>query len=128
MEELIQNIVNELGATSGAIMAPNKAKQLLYCYDSYNMPPEWVEIKNPFNNHTNVGNVYVYKTGQPVINNGFSDMFHGHYIESVLIVPIQKNGITLGTLEVIHSEKDRNFTQEDLDKATEFSKHVEIKH
>lgn len=123
----LRNIVNDLGATSAAIMTPNSNGQHLYCYGSYNMPSEWIALINQFDTYTNVGNVHVYKTGRPVINNGFSNDFHGHYIESVLIVPIKKEDTTIATLEVIQSQKGKSFTEEDLVKAEGFSKQIEIK-
>jgi transcriptional regulator with GAF, ATPase, and Fis domain len=122
----LAEIITELGADSAAIMAPNDSGQHMYCYDSVNMPPEWVAIKNPYDEYTNKGNVYVFKSGSPVINNGFSDVFHGHYIESVLIVPIMDGEKVAGTLELIHSEKGKSFSESDLQKAKEFSGQIVI--
>ena len=53
----LEVIANELGADSVAIMVPNDAERHLDCFDSYNMPPEWIAIKNPYDEQVPSGNV-----------------------------------------------------------------------
>ena len=123
----LETLVKDIGASSAAIMVPNTAEKYLYCFDSYNMPTEWVEIKNSFDKYSSYGNVHVYKTGNPKITNSLKIPFHGHYIESVMIVPIKQKDKVIGTLELIHSSLNKTFNKSDLQKAVDFSNKIEIK-
>lgn len=118
---MLESIVKKLGADSAALMVPNVKEGYSYCYQSFNMPREWVAVKNSFDETVPGGNVEVYKTGKPAITNHLSKKLEGHYIESVLIVPIVRNNAVLATLELVHTTKGKTFSQQDLAVAQEFS-------
>lgn len=122
----LKKIVEEIGADSAAIMAPNVTEGCLFCYESFDMPQEWVEIKNPLDEQRPGGNVQVYTTGTPSISNHIRVMFHGYLIDSVMIVPVYRDGNIIATLELIRDEDNRAFTKEDMENALEFAKEIQI--
>lgn len=124
---ILEPIVKEIAADSAAIMAPDKTKEHLFCYDSFNMPQKWIDIKNPFDEGTPSGNVQAYKTGQATITNHLQKMLEGYYIESVMIVPIKRGGDIVATLELIHDKDSKVFTEDDLRKAKQFADKLETK-
>lgn len=123
----LESIVKETGADSAAIMAPNEAEGHMFCYASFNMPPEWVTIKNAFDDYTPQGNVQVYKTGKSIIANHLREMLEGYYIESVMIAPIKHKGRTVGTLELIHDRNNKAFTLDNLRKAEAFADSLNLR-
>lgn len=121
----LDKIVEELDADSAAIMMPNKAEGHLFCCASYNMPPEWVAIKNSFDEKIPGGNVEVFKTGEPATTNHLQKMLEGFFIESVMIVPIYRGNDLIATLELIHDKDDKVFTEADQQVAEAFVKEIE---
>lgn len=124
---MLEPIVKEIGADSAALMVPNIKEKYNYCYTSYNMPREWVEIKNSFDEKVPGGNVEVYKTGKPAITNRLSKELEGHYIESVMAVPVIRKGKTVSVLELVHTKKGKTFSRQDLALAQSFTQRIEIK-
>lgn len=122
----LDSLVKQIGADSAAIMIPNIAEQYLLCHDSFNMPKVWVDIRNSFDENIKGGNVEVYKTGTAAITNNLRITLKGHFIESVMIVPIKEKGKTVAVLEVIHDKKGKEFNNQDLQKALEFTSQIEI--
>lgn len=118
-------IANELGADSAAVMLPDDAEQVLVCYDSYNMPPEWTAIRNSYDKETPGGNVEVYRTGEPATSNHLRTTLEGFFIESVMIVPVKRDEKTIATLELIHDKDDKTFSEEDRNAAEIFAKKLE---
>ncbi|MGC1176544.1 MAG: GAF domain-containing protein [Candidatus Saccharimonadales bacterium] len=118
---ILESIVREIGADSAAIMAPDKANGHLFCYTSFNMPQEWVGIKNSFDEDTPGGNVEAYKTGQAIITNYLQKMLEGYYIESIMVVPIKRGEDIVATLEVIHDRANETFTKGDLQIVQQFA-------
>ncbi len=106
-------------------MVPNLAKRHNYCYDSYNMPSEWVAIKNSFDETTSGGNVEVYKTGKPAITNHLARKLEGRYIESVMILPVMRLGKTIAMIELVQSSDNKSFSQNDLLVVAELAKQLE---
>jgi len=118
---ILKTIVQDTGADSAALMVPNKQDRYNYCYDSYNMPTEWVAVKNSFDEDVPGGNVEVYQTGKASITNQLCSTLEGHYIESVMILPIKRSNATIAMLELVHSAKGNSFSAEDLKIAEEFA-------
>lgn len=123
----LESIAKDIRADSAAIMVPNLAEGYLFCYDSFNMPQEWIEIKNSFKEKTHGGNVEVYKTGKPAISNHLQARLKGYGIESVMIVPIKRRRKTIATLELVHSKEDKVFTDSDLHEAEYCAKKIKIR-
>lgn len=117
----LENIAHALGADSAAVMVPDLKQRHCYCYESYNMPREWTEIKNSFDEDVPGGNVEVYQTGKPAITNHLSTLLQGHHIESVMIVPVIVQGETAAMLEVVRRQNKRGFTDAELAKAIELA-------
>lgn len=117
----LEAIVKQVNADSAAIMIPDVKEQYNYCYDSYNMPPEWVAIKNSFDENVPGGNVEVYKTGKPSITNHLNEPLEGHHIESVMIVPVVRNNKIIAVLELVRSQNKDKFTEDELAHAQKFS-------
>jgi hypothetical protein len=124
---LLDYIVIALGADSAAIMMPNETAKHLFCFDSYNMPKEWIEIKNSLYEKVPGGNVEVYKTGVSATSNHLRRMLKGFFIESVMILPIRREKTTIAMLEIIHYKDNKTFSNEDLQKAEAFAKGLEPK-
>lgn len=118
-------MVEEIGADSAAIMVPNVAEGYLFCYDSFNMPREWIDIKNLLSEKVPGGNVEVYKTGKSATTNHLRKMLKGFYIESVMITPIKRGEKTIAMLELIHDKDNKVFSEQDLQKAEAFTKELE---
>ncbi len=123
----LQTIIEEIGADSAAIMVPNVKEGHLFCFDSVNMPQEWIDIKNRLSEKVVGGNVEVYKSGKPAITNHHRIMLKGFYIESVMITPIKRGEKTVATLELIHDKDNKVFIEKDLHKAKSFAKKLEIR-
>lgn len=121
----LESVVNQLNADSAAIMMPDKDRKYLFCLDSYNMPPEWVEIKNSFDEKIPGGVAEVYKTGKSAITNHLDKTVEGFYIESVMIVPIKHGQKTVAVLEVIHDKDSKVFSAEDRLIAENYAKKTE---
>lgn len=119
----LQSIVEALRADSAAIMVPNRRH--LFCYASYNMPQEWIDIRNSFDEKVPGGNVEVYRTGKPAITNHLRKMLEGYFIESVMIVPIQREGKTIAILELIHDRDNKTFDETDQQAAEKYAKDIE---
>jgi hypothetical protein len=123
----LEEIVKKIGANSAAIMVPDSAKRYLFCYDSFNMPQAWIDIKNSFDEKVPGGNVEVYKSGRPAITNHLKTMLKGYYIESVMITPIKQDGRTIAVLEIIHNKEEKAFTEADQWAGDEYASKIEIK-
>lgn len=123
----LESIAKGVRTDSVAIMVPNSAEGYLFCYDSFNMPQEWIEIKNSFKERTPGGNVEVYKTGKPAISNHLQAKLKGYDIESVMIVPIRRRRKIIATLELVRSKEHRAFTNSDLREAEYCAKKIKIK-
>ncbi len=121
----LKSICININADSAALMVPNLAERHNYCYDSYNMPSEWVAIKNSFDETTSGGNVEVYKTGKPAITNHLARKLEGHYIESVMILPVMRLGKTIAMLELVQSSDNKSYSRNDLLVAVELAKQLE---
>jgi GAF domain-containing protein len=121
----LESIAKQIGADSAAIMASNAGRQHLYCYASYNMQPEWIAIKNRLDETVPGGNAQVFRTGEAAITNGLKETLKGHYIESVLVVPIKRQGVTVATLELIHSSEGESFSETDRVQAEAFAETLE---
>ncbi len=115
----LETIVDQVGAESAAVMFPHETEPCLYCKENINMPPEWVEIKNPLDNTTSNGKVYL--SGEPHIAEHIDLEFVSHFISSVLIVPIQKDNKVLATLELIISDPAKSFNRNAQSDATKFA-------
>ncbi len=89
------------------------------------MPSEWVAIKNSFDEDVPGGNVEVYKTGVSAITNHLSQDLEGHYIESVMIVPVIRERQTIAMLELVHRQIGQIFSQQDLKRSEELAKQLE---
>jgi hypothetical protein len=126
MPSSLKQIVEAVGADSAAIMVPNVTAKHTYCYDSYNMPQVWVNVKNSFDEKVSGGNVEVYKTGVPAITNHLQKMLEGHLIESVMIVPVKQAGKTIAMLELIHDKHNKIFSEEDLQKALKLAQALNL--
>lgn len=116
----LKKIVKMIGADSAALMMPNDKDRYIYCYDSYNMPEEWVNIKNLYDENTPSSNEVVYKTDRPVIANLCRRKLKGYHIESVMILPIKRGKETIGMLELIHTQANKIFSGKDLYTAQNF--------
>ena len=99
----LETIVEQVGAESAAVMFPHETEPWLYCKESVNMPPEWVEITNPLDNTTSNGKVYL--SGEPHVEEHIDIEFVNHFISSVMVVPILKDDRVLATLELIISDQ-----------------------
>lgn len=119
---MLKDIVEELGADSAAIMIPNIEGRYNYCHLNFNLPKEWINIINSFDETVSGGNVEVYFSGKPAITNHLSTYLMGHYLESVLIVPIFKDNKVSSVLEILSRRKGKSFTKEDVVIAETFAK------
>lgn len=117
----LETIAKTTNADSVALMVPDIDEGYSYCYDSYNMPPEWIAIRNSFDEKIPGGNAEVYKTGNPATTNFLSENLKGYHIESVMIVPVKRDGHTIAMLELVHRDVGKNFTDEDLQLAQDFA-------
>ena len=115
----LKEIIQKVGAESAAIMAPHLNEPYLFCKESINMPPEWVEIKNPIDNLTNNGRVYL--SGQSYIAEHIDIEFVGHSISSILIVPIKKGKKPIATLELIISDTGKSLNKDAQKVAEDFA-------
>lgn len=62
------------------------------------MPQALVDIKNSFDEQMVGGNAAVHKRCKSAITNNLGKELKGYYIESILIVPILSEGITVATI------------------------------
>ncbi len=125
--QALEAIVKTIDADSAAIMVPDETERVLFCYDSFNMPAEWVAIKNSFDEEVPGGTVEVYKTGEPAISNHLQKTLKSYYVESVMIVPIRRDEKTIATLELIHVKDNKAFNEDDRRQAEEFVKQISFK-
>jgi hypothetical protein len=88
-------------------MAPHPTEPYLYCKYSYHMPPEWVAIKNPLDESTANGRVYLSGNPAAAYHNDFE--LEGHFISSYLVVPIIKEGKVVSNLELVITDKSKSF-------------------
>lgn len=121
----LETIAKKLNADSAAIMLPNDNQKYLFCFDSYNMPPEWIAIKNPYDENIPGGVVEVYKTSTSAITNHLRKTVEGFFIESVMIVPVKQHERTVAVLEIIHDKDDKVFSKKDRLIAEDFTQKLE---
>jgi hypothetical protein len=122
----LKSIVEDTNADCAAIMVADADENYMYCYEHFNMPEDWVSIKNPFEGHSKTGNVHVYKNNTVSLVNDFHGEHFGHHQESYFIVPIVLEGATIGTLELVNTKKGKKFSQSDIEKASVFAKNIKI--
>jgi hypothetical protein len=115
MDEIIKKLVLELKASSGAIMIVDYKNKVLACGAHYNMPDVWVQLVNPLEHSTDKNtNGRVALTGVAEIENGTNVDFHGHPIASYIVVPIKKNEIVVGNIEILSDDPNFKFSNQDL--------------
>ncbi len=113
MDEYIERVVKDLGASSGAIMVVFEKDGVLRCGASYNMPQVWIDLVNPLENTPDKNtNGRVASTGIAEISNNCNQNFHGYPINSIIVVPVKANGNVVGNLEII-SDSDKTFDVND---------------
>lgn len=109
MDDKIQSIVTKLGASSGAIMVVDEQAKVLRCAASYNMPDAWVNLVNKLEIAPGNSNGTVACTGKVSIENNLNEMFHGHLLDSVIVVPVKSEGRVVANIEIVSDKKDRTF-------------------
>jgi hypothetical protein len=115
MEKVIKKIVEELNASSGAIMVRSpKDDNLLVCGASYNMPKVWDNLVNTVEDNPKNLNGTVAFTGKPITANKVNKIFHGYPVNSVIVVPVLRSGKVVANIEVISDTDKRFFSDEDL--------------
>jgi hypothetical protein len=103
----LKEIVEKTGADAAAVMAPHATKAYLFCKDSYNCPPEWAPLKNPLDESTANGRVYL--SGKSEIGHHVDVELAGYPISSFIIVPITSGGKVIANLELIITDKNKTF-------------------
>jgi GAF domain-containing protein len=116
MEELLKQAVELTGAWGGTIMKPQGKKRVLKCILIYNLPRDWLNITNDFDNTAN-GRSYL--SGKPVlVQNTVIAQPKGvttyHEIHALAAVPINKDGRVVGVVEVIKDRPNSVFSREDV--------------
>ena len=114
----LEDIVHELNATYAAVMIADVSLGYLYCDSGFNLPKEWVNIKNPLDESSLNGKAYVSR--QAKIMNNMNSKLEGHFVSSVIIVPLMQNNQILGTVELISSATGKTFSEADLDRFKSF--------
>lgn len=115
MEKVIKKIVEELNASSGAIMVRSpEDDNLLICGASYNMPKAWDDLVNRVEDNPKNLNGTVAFTGKPKIANSLNIIFHGQPVGSVIVVPVMRLNKHVVNIEIMHYSYDQVFSDEDL--------------
>lgn len=116
----LRTLVESVNANCAAIMKPHPTKPFFYCFESFHVNPDWKNIKNPIDSSTNNG--IAYTTGKPVLKEHIDKEYVGHFLSSVLVVPIVKDMVIQGTLEIIITDQTKSFPPDAIKKAQEFAK------
>lgn len=117
---ILRTIAESVGANCAAIMMPHPTKPYIYCYEDFHLTPDWRKIKHPLDTSSNNGKVYL--TGKPMLIEHIDKEYVGHFLSSVLLVPIIKDNVVQGTLELIITDQTKSFKPGALKKAQDFAK------
>jgi hypothetical protein len=116
----LKGIVEKTGADAAAVMVPHATEPYLFCKDSYNCPAEWTPLKNPLDDSTANGRVYL--SGKSEAGHHVDVELAEHLISSFIIVPITRDGKVIANLELIITNKNKTFLAEAQQVAEVFTK------
>jgi GAF domain-containing protein len=112
----LQKIVMEQGCWAGAVYILHK-NEVLVCLESVNMPSDWRKINYDLEGDSL--NAQVFRFGEPVILNELhvnrkEQGSSQHPITAMAVVPVVKNTVTVGTLELIADKENFTFDPKKL--------------
>jgi transcriptional regulator with GAF, ATPase, and Fis domain len=118
MKKQLEQLVKSICAESGCVMMFDYKDNLLHIAAEYNLPKSWNSITNEPDETSMNG--LVYSNGESIIKNNLLLELHGHKVQSVLIVPIEKDFEIIGTIELVNKNNGL-FDKKDRDKAAELA-------
>lgn len=121
MKELLKELVVSLQAECGCVMLYDSNENLLNCAAEHNLPENWKSLTNEPDETSMSG--LVYSSGESIVKNNLLLELHGHKVQSVLVVPIEKDMEIIGTIEIIN-KKNGLFDSRDRSNAAEAANRI----